>query len=822
MARQESKLIISLVDLASAPARGIAATLRRLNEAQERTTAALGAARGQMIDATAAGFALAQALGRPVAAAIEFESAMADVKKVVDFPAPEGFAEMSAELLDLSRRLPMAATGLARIAAEAGAAGIARDEIVRYTELVAKLGVAFDMTADDVGADMTKIKTALGLSVAQTAALADSFNHLSNAMASKAPQIIDFMKRVGSAGKQYGFTVEQTAAIGSAMISAGAEADVAATSFRNVGKALTRGNQVSKAQASAFSSIGMTSMGVTKAMQKDATGTFRSVIERIRKLPKHLQASTISQIFGDEARAIAPLIDNLDLYDKALKMVAQQASYLGSAQKEYDARAATTENNVQLLKNRFTALGITIGAALLPVVNDAIKSFGPLVDRIARLAEQYPALTRAVVLSVGGFVALRIAAVALKYSMLWMKSGLLAYAITGVRGLGAATAAAAVPFVALGRGLGVIAPSARGAAKASVASAKAMMTQKQAAFQTALAVQDLARKGQVAGTNVAQANAAVRASGRALAQAQGEMKRSSAALKDMGPPAFSAARAFRALGAALRFAFISTGVGAIIAGIAAAGYWIYNNWDGITELFTAFGESFMKTLGEGGPMAQKLAGWLKDIWKSIEDILGPVDESGEKWRAWGTVLGEVVGGGVKDLINSLETVAGWLKDLITLAQDTGAAISNFFSVAKGTGPALPPPAPDGTPRKRAGSYARAAVFMPPAASSIPLPAPMPVSPGIDLEPLPSFGADQARQAADSLETALAGGSGDLSRAGGDVATSIRQAAEALRRAGEDAARAISAARISPPAFAGAPAVNANLGQSMPTAGTPGG
>ncbi|OYX07670.1 MAG: hypothetical protein B7Z15_15675, partial [Rhizobiales bacterium 32-66-8] len=73
MAIHVSKLIISLVDRASAPARAIGATLRQLNEAQARTNAALGAARGQMLDAVGAGYALAQAIGQPVKAFTEFE-----------------------------------------------------------------------------------------------------------------------------------------------------------------------------------------------------------------------------------------------------------------------------------------------------------------------------------------------------------------------------------------------------------------------------------------------------------------------------------------------------------------------------------------------------------------------------------------------------------------------------------------------------------------------------------------------------------------------------------------------------------------------------
>ena len=43
--------------------------------------------------------------------AIDFESAMADVKKVVDFDTPQQFAEMSKDVVEMSKRLPMAASG---------------------------------------------------------------------------------------------------------------------------------------------------------------------------------------------------------------------------------------------------------------------------------------------------------------------------------------------------------------------------------------------------------------------------------------------------------------------------------------------------------------------------------------------------------------------------------------------------------------------------------------------------------------------------------------------------------------------------------------
>jgi len=58
-----------------------------------------------------------------------------------------------------------------------------------------------------------------------------------------------------------------------AMIAAGAPPEVAATSFRNLVKALTKGDSATKRQSDAMTELGLTTKGVAAAMQKDASGT---------------------------------------------------------------------------------------------------------------------------------------------------------------------------------------------------------------------------------------------------------------------------------------------------------------------------------------------------------------------------------------------------------------------------------------------------------------------------------------------------------------------------------------------------------------------
>lgn len=97
--------------------------------------------------------------------AIEFESAMADVRKVVEFsPGDEGkreFKKMGQAILDMSTKIPIAAEGLAQIVAAGGQSGIARDDLLKFAESAAKMGVAFDISADQAGEMMAKWRTAV-------------------------------------------------------------------------------------------------------------------------------------------------------------------------------------------------------------------------------------------------------------------------------------------------------------------------------------------------------------------------------------------------------------------------------------------------------------------------------------------------------------------------------------------------------------------------------------------------------------------------------------------------------------------------------------
>ena len=167
---------------------------RRVDELRAKTNGwaqALVEARGHFVKVAAAGAGLVTASQ----AAIRFESAFADVKKTVDGTDQE-LAKLAGELRQMSHEIPKAAEDLAAIAAAGGQLGVAREDIGRFTEVVSKMSVAFDMTAEEAGNAIGKMKNVFQLTIPEVQGLGDAINQLGNNSAARERKIYSDRKSV--------------------------------------------------------------------------------------------------------------------------------------------------------------------------------------------------------------------------------------------------------------------------------------------------------------------------------------------------------------------------------------------------------------------------------------------------------------------------------------------------------------------------------------------------------------------------------------------------------------------------------------------------
>ncbi|MBD3682994.1 phage tail tape measure protein [Stenotrophomonas sp. Br8] len=351
-----------------------------------------------------AAFGALRAHTLPIAQAMSFESAMADVKKVVDFDTPDGFEKMGRDIEELSRRLPMVPTDIAKIVAAAGQAGIASNELTRFAEDAAKMGVAFDTTAEDAGQTMATWRTAFRMGQDDVVVLADKINYLGNTGPASVQKISEVVNRIGALGEVAGLGSGPLAALGATVAGMGIESEVSATGIKNMLLTLSSGEAATSRQIASFEKLGLKAGDMAKAMQDDAGGAILQVLEKLKQLPKAEQAATMTQLFGRESiGAIAPLLTNLDLLKENFGKVTDAQKYGGSMNAEYAARVGTAENGLVLLKNSATVLSQRLGKTLLPTVKELAARVAKVADRMAEWVTKNPQLVATIAkLAIGG------------------------------------------------------------------------------------------------------------------------------------------------------------------------------------------------------------------------------------------------------------------------------------------------------------------------------------------------------------------------------------------------------------------------------------
>lgn len=362
----------------------------------------------------------------PIAAAtneaIKFESTMADVRKTVDFDTPKQFKQMSADIIALSQQLPMSAEGIAQIVAAGGQSGIARKDLMAFAQDAVKMGIAFDITADQAGEMMAKWRTAFGMSQDEVVTLADKVNYLSNVTAASSGDISDIVTRVGPLGDVAGVNAGQIAALGASMAGVGVQSEIAATGIRNLMLGLVAGEGATKTQIEAFQRLGLNAVDVAKRMQTDAVGTIVDVLARIKELPEETQAVALTDLFGKESiKAIAPLLTQLDNLKTNFQRVGDASQYAGSMDKEYIARAGTTANQINLAKNNLMAFAINIGSVLLPAVNSAMQGIAAVSGAFAKWAGENPELVSGLLMLIGALAGVTLAALGIRAAVSWWR-----------------------------------------------------------------------------------------------------------------------------------------------------------------------------------------------------------------------------------------------------------------------------------------------------------------------------------------------------------------------------------------------------------------
>ncbi|WP_265023930.1 phage tail tape measure protein [Wolbachia endosymbiont (group A) of Epagoge grotiana] len=381
--------------------------------------------RSQVMETIGLGLSLAA----PIKVAIDFESAMADVKKVVNFKDGTNEAEEFAQKLKkLSREIPLSAAELAQIAASGGQLGIDKDKLLEFTTTVAKMATAFDMSAEQAGDSIAKLANIYGIAVEKMEEVGDVINYLSDNTAAKANDMIEALARGGGNAKQFGLDINQTSSLVNAFVSLGKQPEKAATAINALLSKLQTAEGQGKEFRAALESIGITAEEMSQKVAENGQNALLHFFEILEKVDRQERSQILLNLFGQEYQDdIALIVGSLEEYKKAIGFVTDKEKYNKSMQKEFNNRASTTANNLQLLKNTIAELGMNLGSVMLPPLNWISKILRSISTGIAWFAEKCPILTTGVMSIISALIIGKIAVVGFGYAFALAGGGILTF-----------------------------------------------------------------------------------------------------------------------------------------------------------------------------------------------------------------------------------------------------------------------------------------------------------------------------------------------------------------------------------------------------------
>lgn len=338
------------------------------------------------IGAVSAGLAAAGTIA--VKTGIEWESAFAGVKKTVD-ATDEQLSRLSDGLRALSHEIPESAAGLAEIAEAAGQLGIETDNILGFTETMANLGVATNMSATEAATSLAKLANITGMSQTDFDRLGSTIVALGNNLATTEADITAMSMRIAGAGSQVGLTEAQILSFSGALSSVGIEAEAGGTAFSTLLSKMSLASAKGGDELSDFAAVaGMTAEEFKQAFEQDAAGAVTSFITGLGKINEEggsaigvLDEMGLSDIRMRDALLRAAGAS--DVFTEALELGTDAWEENTALAKEAAQRYETVESRIQLLKNAANDLGIEIYEGIQEPLKELVNTGTKYVNRLS-------------------------------------------------------------------------------------------------------------------------------------------------------------------------------------------------------------------------------------------------------------------------------------------------------------------------------------------------------------------------------------------------------------------------------------------------------
>lgn len=391
------------------------------------------------------------AMGLAVKAAADYETALLGVGKTTDMQGKE-LEAMGEKFQMLSTRIPLSATELMQLGQTAAQLGVrGTDNILKFSETMAKLATASNVAGEEGATDMAKLISVTGGTTDQIDRFASTLVDLGNNSRTTEKDILSFATRMGAATSIFKVTGTQAMGLSAALVSNGIEAEAGSSAIQRAMGQINKSILAGGKPLQALSKLtGIATGELKERFQKDAIGVLTEFASGMNSAAKQGQdMSKIMAAFGltgvRDIQVLGTMATKIDDVRSSLNRANTAFKENSALDKEFEAQKNSLNNQMTILKNNLTVFAVKLGTELMPIVKDLVQNaLIPFLKWAVDFAKAHPGLVK---------IGLALAAiVAVVGPILWAIGAM----VSGISGLITAWTFLSAAFIAVKTVLGSV------------------------------------------------------------------------------------------------------------------------------------------------------------------------------------------------------------------------------------------------------------------------------------------------------------------------------------------------------------------------------
>ncbi|CDI04096.1 membrane hypothetical protein [Candidatus Competibacter denitrificans Run_A_D11] len=363
--------------------------MQAFGQAVKDSTEPLAAAAKNTLALSAAVTGVASYLaGNAYKSAKEYESALADLAKVLDGGKEEAKA-YGEELNKLALKYGQNGQELVAAMANFVQAGYDAKSAFDLVEQSVKLKIAGDIEAAQSSEYLISILKGFKAPASEAASTVDLLNEVSNKYATDVKQLAIGMAGISPIAKQMGFSMSETAGMLTPIIEVYGSGSEAADALKT---GLLRLQDTADPVVAALGSIGVSQLDLNGKL-RSGKDIFLDVAKAMTGLDDAQKQFVTAQLVGiDQAGRMSQVFSNLSGYLGATDAALNST---GSALKEVESRLDTAEAKGKRAEESFRQLSVTLGNTFKPQIAGVIGATGDLAaafDKAVKSGDLAPLL----------------------------------------------------------------------------------------------------------------------------------------------------------------------------------------------------------------------------------------------------------------------------------------------------------------------------------------------------------------------------------------------------------------------------------------------